>query len=105
MPGESTAKSFITRQQGNTPKKIYSVFHFRVPILVGSRGGKCDIVKYMLGNVEDKTFISQIKAKFTEGTHGCSSAYTQHRRWKGLGCQRHAPAALPPGKKTGTLCT
>jgi hypothetical protein len=58
--GESNAISFITRLQGNTPKKIYSVFNFRIPILVGSHGGKCDVTKSMQGNVEDKTFIPQI---------------------------------------------
>ena len=40
-----------------------------------------------------------LKVKFTEGTHRCSSAYTQHRRWNVMGCQRHAPAALSPGKR------
>jgi hypothetical protein len=55
--GESNARSFIARQQANTPKKIYSVFHFRVPVLVGSHGGKCDVIKYMQGNLEDNTCI------------------------------------------------
>jgi hypothetical protein len=27
------------------------------------------------------------------------------RRWKGMGCQRQAPAALPPEKRPGTHCT
>ena len=67
--GESNAKSFITRQ-GNTPKKIYSVFHCLVPVLVGSHSGKCDFTKYeyMQGNAEDKTFIAQITVSFRGNT-------------------------------------
>jgi hypothetical protein len=31
--------------------------------------------------------------------------FLQPRRSMGVGGQRHAPAALPPGKKPGTQCT
>jgi hypothetical protein len=35
----------------------------------------------------------------------CSSTYSLPRRYMGVGRQRHAPTALPPGKGPGSHCT
>ena len=34
----------------------------------------------------------------TKGKYRCSSSHASHRRWMGMGGNRHAPAALTAGK-------
>jgi hypothetical protein len=42
--------------------------------------------------------------KNQRGSRGIALLFLQHRRYIGVGGQRHALAALPPGKRPGTHC-
>jgi hypothetical protein len=54
----------------------------------------------------------EVKVKFTQeeaasawrGSRGIALLFLHLRRWMEMGGQRHAPAALTPGKKPGTHC-
>jgi len=44
-------------------------------------------------------FTLEQATKSRRGSRGIALPFPQPQRWKGLGGQSHAPAALPPGKR------
>jgi len=74
----------------------------------GNCGEKLKIVKFhwhslAKGYTVNFTAVQGIKPQ--TGNKVIAILFLQPRCYVGLGGQRHAPAALPPGKKLGTDCT